>query len=498
MTAVPPLGFFPVPFFIIPLQMWLTAGAESNKKALLTGLAFGVGYFFVGIHWMGIAFEKMYGDMPWLLPIAVLVIPLCCGLFFAVASLAAFPFRKHSVVYAVAYSAFFFWGEFFLGHKPFSFPWNLLGASWYHALYVLQSISVFGIYGLTFMTVLWATVPFLALRPGRSAQENIAISAIVASFLIVLVWGMIRVVQASPDLRHDVAVQILQPNVSLDEKNEENRLHNDAAFDRHLELMRKFPPLQASTTLFIWPEGVFNEVPSLLIDKHVSEIAGLLPEGGYAAVGVHRILPYKGRNEIYNSLFVINKAGQVLETYDKAQLVQWAEYLPLDDLIQKTPLKKYFDGIARLTAGPGPETIRAGNLPAFSPAICYEAAFSGALYPKDDRPDFLLFVSNDAWTDGTLHPLQDFSVSRLRAIEEGLPVLRSANTGLSAVLDPYGHEIFRLAINTTGVIRSWLPKSLPPTPFSLYGDKPSLVIIGLLTLILLLAGIKKDREDAAV
>ena len=478
--GLPPLGLFPVIFFVLPLQMQLTAKAPDGKAAFFIGWAFGAGYFIFGLYWFAIGFSEMYdNNKMWFLPLAIFGPPLYIALCYAFASLAAFLFRKQTSIYMLAYAVFFFWAEYMRGHAPMHLPWNLLGSAWYHVLPLLQALSLFGIYGLTFLTLLWATVPFLLLHKERGLTI-----LIIASFLLVLVGGTVRLFQSQTAYRSDLSVHILQPNITREEKRADDYSIKQDSFFRSLALMHQYPDTQSPRTLYIWPETVFDVTEGTSAPQF-SKIAALLPAGGYAAVGIHRFVPHKGQAaDIFNSLVVIDKTGTVLATYDKASLVPWGEYVPYNDFIRQTPLKKYFFDFSRLAAGPGVRTLRVGKLPAFSPVICYESIFSGAVLPEDDRPDFLMFISNDAWTAGSAGPLQSFSFTRLRAIEEGLPVLRAANIGVSAVFDPYGRELQRLGMNKTGVISTQLPKALSSTIFSHHGNAPLLSLVFLLTFFL--------------
>lgn len=492
--ALPPLGLFPVLFLVIPLQMWLTASAGSGRSAFLTGWAFGGGYFILGLYWLGIAFAEMYDRMPWFLPFVFFGIPLYIALHYALASLAAYYFRKLRVVYALAYTVFFFWAEYLRGHFPGNFPWNTIGSVWYHVLPLLQSLALYGVYGLTFMTLLWAAALFLLIgQKNKNPAERAFVAFAAISFIVVLGWGAIRMTQFPTLFRSGIAVQIVQPNVTREEKIISDYEDKNDSFERHLALMRQYPAPASPVMLSIWPEAVFN-ISSGEEKTFFSRIAKELPEGGYAAVGAHRIVTRNARRDIYNSILILDKSAAVLATYDKTALTPWGEYVPLDGFIQRTPLAKYLGEVLRLRAGTGPQTFRVGNLPSFSPVICFESVFSGGVVPRNDRPDFLLSVANDAWSSGSVGPFQSFGFMRLRAIEEGLPVMRAANIGISAVIDPYGRELHRLDMHETGVINSRLPEAASPTVFSRYGEEPLSAGVCVLTVIMLFLGYRRKRK----
>jgi apolipoprotein N-acyltransferase len=177
--------------------------------------------------------------------------------------------------------------------------------------------------------------------------------------------------------------------------------------------------------------------------------------------------PAKPTN-IWNSLLVIGPSGDIVASYDKTHLVPFGEYVPLRKIL---PLRRITPGMMDFSAGPGPKTLSLPDLPVVAPMICYEAIFPGAIVDETRRPDWLLNVTNDAWYGVTSGPFQHFAIARVRAVEEGLPLLRAANNGITGAIDPYGRVLSRLDLDAIGALDVPLPAALSPTLYSRIGDK---------------------------
>jgi apolipoprotein N-acyltransferase len=197
-------------------------------------------------------------------------------------------------------------------------------------------------------------------------------------------------------------------------------------------------------------------------------IAGLLPANGLALVGSDRSDPPPGPLEhFWNSMVAIDHAGIIQGTYDKAHLVPFGEYVPFRSVL---PIDKITPGTTDFTFGPGPRTLHLPGLPPVSALICFEVIFPGEVIDPADRPQWLLAISNDAWYGFTSGPFQHFAIARVRAIEEGLPVVRAANNGISGLIDPMGRVVRRIGLDVVGYLDLPLPRALPPTLYEQSGD----------------------------
>jgi apolipoprotein N-acyltransferase len=212
----------------------------------------------------------------------------------------------------------------------------------------------------------------------------------------------------------------------------------------------------------------------------LAAIAALLPDGTKLVTGALRRgdgnAP-SGRSRVFNSILVIDSQGAVVSSYDKEHLVPFGEYLPFESVLAPLGLRKLVTLPLGFEAGPGRMTVADASGPSFSPLICYEIIFPGAVTDPAERPGWLLNVTNDAWFGSSIGPHQHFQQARMRAIEEGLPLVRAANTGISAVVDPYGRTVNSLALGTAGVLDSRLPAALPPTLYVRFRDLPALLLV---------------------
>jgi apolipoprotein N-acyltransferase len=224
----------------------------------------------------------------------------------------------------------------------------------------------------------------------------------------------------------------------------------------------------------------------------LSAISRILPRGALLITGSVRGEPAPdGPSDqlqfFYNSLYVVNDEGRIIDTYDKSHLVPFGEYLPYHRWLSRIGLRKLTQMQGSFDEGPGPRTLTLPGAPPVSPLICYEIIFPGKVVSPAQRPAWIANVTNDAWFGTSSGPYQHLSQVRLRAVEQGLPVARAANTGVSAVIDPYGRVLASQALNTEGVLDVALPKALAPTPYARFGDWILAVLLGFSGLVVGLA-----------
>lgn len=475
-SAMPPFGFFPAVFISIPILFWLVASAQTAPRAFLAGWVFGCGYFIVGLYWLGIAFKAFFSHAMWLLPVSVIGIPVYIALYYGAAALLAWPFRRAATHFAFVFAVILFWAEYLRGHFITNFPWNHIGYAWHHVLPVLQSAGWFGIYGLTLMTLLWAAAPVMSRR---------AAGFVLASFFFILGFGFLHL-QKNPTVETPHLVRIVQPNITQAEK--EDVRNKDDIFQRHLKLSATETPHDDKILFVVWPETAID-IFTPEDRKNADRVALSLPTQAFGLIGVNRRVSAPTPS-IRNSLIVLHQRSQrPVAQHDKFILAPWGEYVPYAQLLAKTPFGKYVAAVQSLTPGPGPSTLRLGQyLPSFSPIICFEATFAGRM--KDiarGKPDFLLFITNDAWSMGSPGPAQHFGFARVRAIEEGIPIVRAANSGISAIIDPQGRVLHSLGLDRAGIIDAPLPNpAQKPTLYAATGDGVLLIFAGCLSLTLLL------------
>jgi apolipoprotein N-acyltransferase len=404
----------------------------------------------------------------------VLGIPAMLATFVAatlyLAALARFRLQLGGLARVCAFAVMWSAAEWLRGHLFTGLPWNLLGYVWAGgfpgALAMLQSTALVGVYGLGFVTVLAAsllgllgTSSLAPLGPWRRAMPAIA-----AVVLIVVPAGAGAIrLRLTPPAATGVWLRLVQPSIA--ETAKWDPVASEANFHRLIELSAS--PSEHSLAAVIWPEAA----ATFFLERdgaHRDAIAQVAPAGGYVITGALRAAPAAGPvSAVWNSIDVIDPSAKIIAHYDKAHLVPFGEYMPWSDVL---PFHKLTPGTIDLSAGPGPQTLTLTRLPAFSPLICYEAIFPSAIVDARQRPDWILNVSNDAWYGRSAGPYQHFAMARTRAVEEGLPLVRVANNGITGVVDAEGRVLAHTSLDAIGYADIPLPVAGGATPYGYLGD----------------------------
>lgn len=491
-VAMAPFCLWPVMFLTLPVLVWLIdaelADARRRPAAHTAAIAwwFAFGYFLAGLFWIGEAFLVEAEKFAVLMPFAVLMMPAGLALFWAAAAAAATlawqPGWRRILVLGLALAA----AEWLRGHVLTGFPWNVLGYALTAPDVMMQSASVLGIYGLTLIAVLVFAAPVVVWHDTRSAPPatpggaNAPMLAILAALVPLAAmagWGALRL--ASPLATTDDAINIrlVQPSIPQREKwQRENQRRN---FERHLELTTRnaagAPDGAAGVQLIVWPEAAMPFLP-LDTPAALDMIAEVVPETAHLIAGILRVEPPPAegagsRRRVLNSLAAFGADGRPVRLYDKTHLVPFGEYLPFQQTLEAIGLEQLTRIRGGFDVGPTPRPLlRIPGLPALGPLICYEAIFPGTVVQGGERPAALINVTNDGWFGNTTGPRQHLHQARVRAVEEGLPVIRSANNGISAIIDARGQIVARLDLNVIGVLDGRLPGALPPPLYARFGD----------------------------
>ncbi len=485
--ALPPFSLWPVLFFTFPVLFFLLSGIFSEariaeesavskdgfyKRYLLkTGLIgwfFGFGYFVAGLYWMGQAFLVEADKFAILLPLAVLAMPAFLALFFALAVLPAFLFRHSLLASLFALVAGFGGAEWLKSNVLTGFPWNSIGYGLLSQDALSQGASLVGVYGFNFLTVFVCLSPvvlFWQVRKSEQVAGYLYLGGSVLLIVVGLMWGYARLGEPDNGYVDGVRFRIVQPNIP--QKRKTNPSFHPWIFSELL----KYSKGSSSSSSFdgithvIWPEMA---VPALLArDKEKQKgISELLPTGVQLISGSFRLEQEAHRNKVYNSLFVMNHKAEVVASYDKVHLVPFGEYLPFQNFLEAMGLEALTRQRGGFSVGVEQRYVEVPGLPSFSPLICYEIVFPNAVIEEGKRPGWLLNITNDAWFGYSTGPYQHLHQSRIRAIEEGLPVVRVANTGVSAIIDGKGHILKSMPLESGGYFDHGLPKSMPETLYA--------------------------------
>ena len=493
--ALAPVNAWPVLFVTFPMLVWLIDGASAGRlggviTAAMSGWWFGFGYFVAGLYWMGFAFLVDAKTFAWLLPFAVLGLPAALAFFTAVAFGAARLIWLRGPLRILALALALTTAEWLRGHVLTGFPWNTIGYALTGPLVFAQTSALIGLWGLTFFAVwLFASPAVLTDEHADTPRRWLTVLIPIGLLAIFAAYGAVRLSQSQTQYVPGVKLRIMQPNLTQDDKF--NYGAKQQVMARYLALSDRAMGPGASgvrdVTHLIWPEAAF---PFFLArePEALAQIADLLPSGTVLIVGAARpasAAPTPGMIHAYNSIYVIDHDGAILSVYDKLHLVPFGEYLPFQDFLERLGLMQ----LTKVKGGYLPGTVRkplsVPRAPAFLPLICYEVVFPGEAVPGGERPAWLINVTNDGWFGQSSGPYQHLQHARVRAIEEGLPLVRAANTGVSAVIDPLGRFVRTLPLGTEGVLDAPLPQPIAPTPYVRFRDGPAgLAMLGALAIVL--------------
>ena len=484
--AMAPFNGWPVLFLTFPVMVWLIDGAGGGRlrgvpAAAIAGFWFGLGYFVPGLYWIGYAFLVDASTFAWLLPFAVLGLPAYLALFmafgFALARLLWTP--DGSRVFALAFGLTV--SEWLRGHVLTGFPWNAFGYALSEPLALAQAASLIGVWGMTFLAVaIFASPAVLIDKDARGRTPWAAPAAAVLLLMVMGGFGAVRLAQ-NPTQMDKTKLRIMQPNLEQDAKF--NYAAKAAVMQKYLTLSDRASGPQSTgvrdANILIWPESAFPFFLTREADA-MAEIADLLPKGTVLITGSVRApdLPPGARiTKAYNSIYVIDHDGSVVSVYDKLHLVPFGEYLPFQNYMEQLGFEQLTRQQGGFIAGSVRRTLDIPGAPGALPLICYEAIFPAIARSPDDRPGWMVNLTNDGWFGISTGPYQHLQQARMRAIEQGLPLVRAANTGISAVIDPLGRIVARLGLGFEGVLDSQLPLPIPSTIYARFGDIPAAMII---------------------
>jgi apolipoprotein N-acyltransferase len=448
-----PWGLWPVTLAALAGLLWLIGQETRPWPAFLVGLAAGTGQFAFALSWIVEPFLIDIATHGWMAPFAVVFLSVGLGLFWGLAAALAVRARIAALGFVVAFATL----ELLRGVILTGFPWAMLG----HVLIGTpadQVAALLGPSGLSLLILLAAALP-VAWR-GRGAAGS--------GLLLVLAFGfgLWRLAQPLPDPREGV-VRLVQPNA------EQSLKWDQALADEHLDRLLDLTAEGGPADLTLWPE---TAVPFMLeYAPVVAELVTNASGGRPVVVGIQR----EEAGRFYNSLRVLEGEGGETARYDKAHLVPFGEYMPMGDLAYDWFGLTAFAAQAGnyYSAGPGPQVMDLGRFGKVLPLICYEAIFPRFVNSAPDRADWMLQATNDAWFGVLTGPFQHFDQARLRAVEQGLPLLRVANTGVTAVIDARGRVVAELPFGTMGALDARIPGALPPTLYARWGDLPVFLLL---------------------
>ncbi len=480
--AFAPVYFSPILFATLPVFVWLIDTSPTPRNAAIAGWFFGFGYFFFNLFWIGEAFLVEADKFAWLLPFAVTLLPAALALFWALAAGVSRMFWSTGLARVLIFAVTLSVAEWLRGHVLTGLPWNVIGYALTAPVELMQSAGLFGIYGLTLLACIIFTAP-LVLLADHDAPASLLVwmrSIAVGLAPLAALWAYGSIVLQTPQTSvPGVRLRIVQPSVLQTEKWRPE--FQRRIFDDHLALSvmnaaGRRDDLAGITHLF-WPEAAMPFLP-LEAPKALEAIAEMLPPGRVLVTGALRrdSAPQSGAAaqvnvRAYNSIMVFDDAARLTAIYDKVHLVPFGEYLPLEPLLTALGIKKLTHGHGAFSSGAVPKPLLAiAGLPPAAGLICYEALFPGQVVDAAVRPGLIINVTNDGWFGDTTGPRQHFHQTRVRAVEQGVPLIRIANNGISALVDPFGRVLASLGMDVKGVADSDLPAVVRAPPYAQFGD----------------------------
>ena len=473
--AFPPIYALYLFVLSLCLMFKLTDLNNSYKQVIIKSYWYGVGFFIAGFYWIGNALLVDMVNFGWLYPIALFAIGAFFGLFTIPPFIAWYYFKKKNIYYQiVGFACIWVLTEWIRSFLFTGFPWNLLGTVFAFNDIFIQTASIWGTYGLSFIFLILCG-SFYSLCVGFNKLSLVMILSLVAFLTI---FGLVRIKNYEYQ-NSDIKIRLVQPSIAQSMKWNRNELENN--FHKYVELSKK--ETLDNVDFVIWGETAlpfdieYNE-------KYRELIKEAIPNNGYLITGLVRYDIVNGKYEAFNSMYVIDKKANVVGFYDKNHLVPFGEYIPLRKFLPDW-IRPIANNIADFSTSEKLKNIKIGNYPKFGALICYEIIFPDKVVNRKDKPDWLVVLTNDGWYGKSSGPYQHLVSAKMRAVEEGISVVRSANSGISAVINPLGEVIKQIELHKKGWQDVYLPKySKINTIYSTFGKQIVLTILVLSLIIL--------------
>ena len=463
--TLPPFYHWYLLFICFTSLLWFLHKTQTKKQSFAIGYWFGFSYFAFGLSWVNNALLVNPSETGWVIPISFLASGAFFGIFIGIPCLLTKIYKSLTAQY-LAFAAWIVIFEWIRSWFLTGFPWNLLGSSLAFDITLLQSASVWGTYGLSLCIILIASAPvFWIIRPSI-LNAIISLSTISLFIAGLYGFGLFRINQLHNEKNSDITIRLVQPSIpqfikwSPDLKQQHFQKYIDLSKTKSLKDIQ----------MVIWGETASPY--ALDLEKEaMKQIISAIPEKGYLTTGTVRYEDdYYGNWKPLNSAFTINHNGIIEDFYDKSHLVPFGEYIPLRHLIP-TQIRPIANTITDFKAGTGAKNISVPNIPPFGILICYEIIFPHQIINPQDKPSWLINLTNDGWYGISSGPYQHLVSTQLRAIEEGITIVRSANSGISALINRYGKILQHLDLNQEAFLDISLPQELEiPTIYNYMGN----------------------------
>jgi len=476
--SLPPYNYFIINFITFSLFFILLLKKKRtthNKSFFLYGWCFGFGYFLFSLYWISISltFDESF---KFLIPVAIILLPAFLAIFYGLITyLFSIFYSKNVITSFFIFSILFGTIEFVRGSILTGFPWNLIAFSFSNSIYFIQILSIVGTYSFNLICISLFTVPALFIL--RKSRKEI----IVCFFFILMSAGFLifgnfknNYFNSLKVTKNTYTIKAISPNINLDRfysKQDELKIIN--------ELIELSDPTKIEPTVFLWPEGIIPD--SYLRDMNIykSLFLNSFGEDDLIIMGLNSLEKKNDKNLFFNSMAVFNNKLDLIANYNKVNLVPFGEFIPFESVLSLIGLKtvtnnyqSFSNGVTRIPLNVKNNKIDLNLLP----LICYEIIYSGKL-SRDNNFDYIINISEDGWFGNSIGPKQHFSHNIFRSIESGKYIIRSANNGISAIINPLGIIEQEVEFGSTGYVELSESKLVKPTTFMLYGNKIFLILI---------------------
>jgi apolipoprotein N-acyltransferase len=493
--SLPPYNYFIINFITFSLFFIFLFNKKrersNNKSFFKYGWCFGFGYFLFSLYWIAISltFDQSF---KFLIPIAIILLPAFLAIFYGLITyLFAIFYSKNIVSSFFIFSILFGIIEFIRGSILTGFPWNLIAFSFSDSIYFIQILSIIGTYSFNLICISLFTVPALLILR-KSRKELIVCFFFILVSVGFLIFGSVKNnnFNSLESVKNSYIIKAISPNINLDRfysKQDELKIIN--------ELIKLSAPTKTEPTIFLWPEGIISDTHVGDMNIYKNLFVNNFGNDDIIIMGLNSVESKEEENLFFNSMAVFDNKLDLLQNYNKINLVPFGEFIPFEGILSLIGLKTITNEYQSFSSGSfrEPLSIKTNKIDLkLLPLICYEIIYSGKL-SKDKNFDYIVNISEDGWFGNSIGPKQHFSHSIFRSIESGKYIIRSANKGISAIINPLGIVEQEMESSSTGFIELSESKSVKLTLFMRYGNKIFLILI-LLYIFLIFSFSKLTHE----
>jgi len=493
--SLPPYNYFIINFITFSLFFIfifkIKKKISSHKSLFKYGWYFGFGYFMFSLYWVVISltFDQSF---KFLIPVAIVLLPALLAIFYGLtAHLFSILYSKNVVGSFFIFSILFGTIEFIRGSILTGFPWNLIAFSFSDSIYFIQILSIIGTYSFNLICISLFTVPAVFILR-KSKKEIMVCIFFILMTIGFLIFGYIKNdnFNSLDSVKNSFRIKAISPNISIDRfysKQDQLKIIN--------ELVELSAPTKKEPTIYLWPEGIIPDINIEDLSMYKNLFSNSFSKDDLIIIGLNSIERKDGKNLFFNSMAVFNNELNLLKKYNKINLVPFGEFVPFENILSLMGFKTITNEYQSFSRGNRRKHLNIKNNKIdlnLLPLICYEIIYSGKLF-ENNSFDYIINISEDGWFGNSIGPKQHFSHSIFRSIESGKYIIRAANNGISAVVNPLGVVEKETKFGSRGFVELLESKPVKSTPFAIFGNKIFLILI-LLYIFLTFSFIKLTNE----